>query len=745
MSQEGKSGKMSDDDLLALLRQYELAAMGSSVAAGASITTSVYPSTNVLDTLEVDRFKTLNAYLARPLGNEIENRSQIVMPVLRDTVEWMMPQLMRMFAGSKYICRFDAENPNDEQQAEIETAYVTDVFMRQNNGFFVLHDFFKDALLLRNGYAEIETVEEDYVCEESLTGLDEIALASVLEDKADEKIEVLEQREYQQDVPLPLPQTPLQSVPMVQAPQLVLQKTVFDIRIRKSGKRRKVKVICLPPEEMRVSARAREGMEDLVYACHMTEVTRSDLISEGYDKAWVDSLQPGRPNWMEMDALARAQTVDELSIENPSDRSMQEIQLRRAVVRVDFDGDGIAELRRIVVGGDKIGQNEVIEETPFVSCEGMRMPHRHTGMSLYDLVMDLQVLQTELWRSAIDNLRLAQNTRVAVDWRNCNFDDLTDSRLGGAIRGNGPPSQWIMPIETPTNLTEQVMPALAYTDQLRSNRTGIGKGTMGLDADELQNVTKGGQLASMSAASLILEHIARHLGEGVKGIMQKTRSEIIRNQDKPAQFQLSGKWVTVDPKSWRASRGISVAVGLGSGNSEERRANSMLLGQMMQGIAQFGMVGPKQAWEAFRYGLEGMGINAPERFAMEPDSDEYKQHMQQMQAQQAQAAKSNPAIAVAQIKATSDGQIAQSRAQTEAIKQQGEQQRQILQLQTQVAEDKLQMVHEAMQGMGDRGLELFLGLAKIIAPIIASQKLGPDQDAGAVLAADTHSAERGLQ
>src|SRR6185312_9911028 len=156
-----------------------------------------------------------------------------------------------------------------------------------------------------------------------------------------------------------------------------------------------------------------------------------------------------------------------------------------------------AELRRIIVGGDKIGENEVIEETPFVSCTPKRMPHRHTGISLYDEVMDLQILKTTLFRSALDNLTIANNSRIAVDWTKCNFDDLLTSRPGGAVRGEGPPSNWIMPLDQPSNLVQQVLPALAYLDELKTMRTGIGKQMMSPDPDDLQNVTKGAQMAAV--------------------------------------------------------------------------------------------------------------------------------------------------------------------------------------------------------------------------------------------------------
>ena len=622
----GKRPAMTDEELLNLISRYEKASLGSQVAAGATISTTVYPSNQALQTLQVDRYNALNAFMARPLGNEIENRSQIVLPVVRDTVSWIMPQVMRIFAATRSACRFDPENEQDEEQAETETEVTNDVVMNQNNGLMVLHDMAWDALLLRNGYAQVYTREWQSVKEESYTGLDQIELTQLLDDTADEKLEVIGQREYLKDLILPLPQPPgppalppgqgLEALqPLPPQMQLVAKIPSFDVKIRRTKDQKRTKVEAIPSEEMRVSSNARGDLEDVGFACHMSIKSRSDLISEGFDRDLVNALAAGRSgtDWLDIDALARNKVVDQLSIENPAEgnKAMEDVEYRKVVMKVDWDGDGVAELRLIQVGGDKILSNDMVEETCFVSAEALRMPHRHTGLSIYDLVMDLQVIQTNLLRAGLDNLTIANNLRIAVDWRNVNMDDLLTSRPHGPIRGNGPPAQWIQPIQMPTNIMSEVRPMLDYVDQLRTNRTGIGKGTMGLDADELQNVTKGGQLAAMSAAALIVELIARMLAEGFKGIFQKVRNELVRHQDKPMEFKVRGKWTEVEPSSWRRDRRITPNVGLGSGNNEERRANAQMLAQMMQGAAQFGLVGPSQGYEAFCYGIEALGITRP--------------------------------------------------------------------------------------------------------------------------------------
>ncbi len=728
---------MTEPELLNLIRQYEQASLGSTVAAGATVSTTIYPSNSAMQTLELQRYDALNAYMGRPLGNEVENRSQVVLPELRDTIEWIKPQLMRMFVGSKTACRFEAENPNDEAQADIETAVVNHIVMNENNGVLLLHDFITDALLLSNGYAEVYTEKRVEITEQTYTSLSEIELTQLLQDKQDQEVEVIEQREYQKDVELPLPQLP-PGAPLPPSQSLIVSMPCFDVKLRIKRKSNKCKIQCLPPEEMRVSARAREGMENIPFAAHITTETRSDLIADGVDPDLVNAMAPGRPNWLEIDALARNKVVDQMSVESPADRAMQEIEVRKCILRVDYDGDGIAELRRVLIGGDKIIENEMIEETPFASCVSKRMPHRHTGISIYEEIMDLQIIKTQFFRAGLDNLAIAINQRVAVDSESVNLDDLMTSRPWGVVRGKGPPGNWIENLPSPTNVMEQVLPALEYCDQMRANRTGIGEHTMGVDADELQNVTKGAQLAAMNTAALKVEMIARLLAEGWKDVFRKVHSELRRNQDQPLEFQLSGKWLQVNPSEWGPRSRLTVNVGLGSGNREELRQSVMILGQAQAALAQSGMVGPKQQYEAFKIMCEALGFHSPERFAMDPSSPEFQQHMQMMQQMQASAPPA-PQVQAAKIK-----------AQTTLIQEQAENQRAEAQAQVEQIKARTQMIHEAIQSQQDRQhdmmnqhkgrevdldnnhMQIMLKLIGAYAQILAAEKASAGELAGDV-------------
>jgi hypothetical protein len=724
---ESQQGKMTDGELLNLIAAYERGALGSSVAAGATISTTVYPSQQQMTTLEIDRYNAINGYFARPLGNEVENRSQVVLPELRDTIEWIKPQLMRMFVSSKEICRFDPENAQDIEQAKLETAAVNHVFMKENNGFFVLHDFFMDAMLMRNGYVSVSYIEEEHTGVESYSGLTQMEVTQLLADMDEDETEILEQREYDQEMPIGAPGTPIPGIPAVSI-------KLFDLRIRRTETKGRVCVKCLPPEEVLVSPRARESLDGIPFVCHKTETPRSELIEDGHDKAVVNALPTGKPNWLEIDALARNIVTDQLSVENPADKAMQTVEVRNVTIMVDYDGDGVAELRHVLVAGDKILENEEIEECPMASCSPIRMPHRHTGISFYDLIMDLQVIKTVLFRQGLDNLYLANNMRIGVDWQNCSIDDLLTSRPGGVVRTKGNPADVLFPLQQESNLVSQVMPALEYIDKLRAGRTGVGEHTMGVDADELQNVTKGAALAAQSSASLKIELLARLLAEGVKEIFTKIHGAMIRHQQAKLNFELSGKWVEVDPSQWRRRTKVTANVGLGSGNREEMRANLQLVAQAQQALAQMGLVGPKQAYASFSQLCESMGFQQPELFAMDPAGPEYAAHMQAM-ANQPQHP--NPMVQVAQIKSQSAEQIAQLRFKADQMKAQADQ----MQSQAELEHAALQTHAQLKTDQASNKKDYDLTIIKALAQMIRQQIKGQQENAGQLLEQDFQAAQ----
>ncbi len=745
---------MTDADLLELIARYEKAALGSPLAAGATVGDVTTGAHGAVTTLQIDRFNALNTYFGRPLGNEIADSSKVVLPEMRDTIEWIKPQLMRIFAAAKTPCVFDPEGQDDLKQAQLETEAVNHVFMVQNGGFWIIYDFITDAMMLRNAYTKVWWDSSERKVTETYTGLTHDEVAQLLGEDADENIEILAHREYPVQMPpgaLPpafedgAPQGvqpgPVQQVvqqqPLAPAPQGPSPLTVFDLKIRRVTEKGRVRVECLSPEEVLPANGPSVSLDQIPFVEHgPTTKTRSELIAEGYDPKVVARLVPGEPNWMNLDGLARDQVTDEYNTEQPesdADKAMQKIEIRDVTIRVDWDGDGIAELRQVLIAGEEILSNEEIEDVPIASGVSKRMPHRHVGISMYDELADIQAIKSQLAREALNSLRLANNPRVAADYKRVNLADLMTTRAGGVVRVNGPVADSLQPFQMPANLVDQIGPMMQVVDKWREYRTGVGESTMMPDADSLQNVTAAGQLAGMAAAGLKIELIARCLAEGLKDTFVKIRNLLVRHQDQPMQFRLRGKFVQVDPTTWRSSRsGVSPNVGLGSGNRPEARQNLLFLGNAMKEMGSFGLVGPKQAYAWFQRVAMTLGEEQPEQFAMDPESPEYQQWVA------AHPPQPNPAAIQAQSRVQAAQITAQSKVQTAQLTEQGAAAR----AQAEIGHAAIQNHEDRMVDMANIDSVVAQSLLKILSGIVAKQYQGdPNANAGQVLRQDLASLE----
>ena len=131
-----------------------------------------------------ERVETLRYYLGEPFGNEVDNRSQVVATEVSDTIEYIMPSLMKMFASSDEFCRFEPRMPEDVQAAAQATDLVNFEIYRSNPGFRVVHDWFKDALLFAQGAVKSYWQESERVETETYEGLTEDELTILLSDPA---------------------------------------------------------------------------------------------------------------------------------------------------------------------------------------------------------------------------------------------------------------------------------------------------------------------------------------------------------------------------------------------------------------------------------------------------------------------------------------------------------------------------------------------------------------------------------
>jgi hypothetical protein len=263
------------------------------------------------------------------------------------------------------------------------------------------------------------------------------------------------------------------------------------------------------------------------------------------------------------------------SANNPAQRR---VLYTESYIRLDQDGDGVAELRKICTMGPsyKIVANDPADDVPFAYFCPDPEPHTLFGMSTADVTMDIQRIKSVILRNMLDSLAQSIHPRTGVVEGQVNLDDVLNNENGAIIRMRAP--GMVQPFTTPF-VGGQAFPMMEYMDQVKEARTGMSKASMGLNADALQSTTKLAVQATVQAAQQHIELIARVFSEiGMKRLFKGLLRLITRHQDKPRVIRLRNQWVQIDPRGWDASMDVSVNVGLGTGSIDEKM-------QFLQAIA----------------------------------------------------------------------------------------------------------------------------------------------------------------
>ena len=507
-------------------------------------------------------------YRGEPFGNEEEGRSQVVSMDVRDTVQAIIPSLMRIFHGSDRTVEFVPQGPEDVASAKQATEYANFIINRDNRGFLEMHSAFMDALVRKVGILKCYWEDKTEIQTESYTGIDDAGLAALMSDP-DAEIEVLMSQAVGEPSLDPM------------TGEIVLPPMVHDIRVTYTRPDGRVKLEAVPPEEFLISREAK-SVEGADYVAHRRIVTLSELVAMGYEYDEVKSLASMSDDMdtnVERNTRNPALTND---MNARSDDAMRKVLYVESYVRVDYDGDGIAELRKICTGGDGnvILSNEPCAMAPFATFCPDPEPHDFFGMSIADVVADLQRIKSSILRNTLDSLSLSIHPRMTVVEGMANMDDVMSTEMGAIIRQRAVGQ--VQPLNVPF-VGQQAFPVLQYMDEVKEARTGISKAAMGLDAGALQSSTATAVAATVSSAQQHIELIARIFAEtGMKRLYELVLHNITTHQDRARMIRLNNDYVEIDPKVWNAKMDVSVHVALGKGSDTERMMMLRQIGEMQK-------------------------------------------------------------------------------------------------------------------------------------------------------------------
>lgn len=509
--------------------------------------------------IEPERAANTSYYYGDLFGDEEEGRSKVVSRDVRDTIQAMMPSIMRILAGGERLVEYQPTQPDRVAIAQQATDYINQVVIAQDNdGFRELHAAVKDALVRKVGV--VKWWWDDRVALDTAThdGLSQEDLVLLADDPEVDAIEV--ERTTPEGI----------------------EPALFKATITRRRTDGRARFAALPSEEFLIDRRAT-SIDDATFVAHRQMVTLADLVAMGYDRDELESHVGGASELtLEESATYRARnpaasTWGAQSTAEPTQRRMlyTEAYVRAQVSDNDDDPDELVKVCGIGDAPFHLLSWESVDEVPFAAFCPDPEPHTFFGMCPADQVRDLQRIKSAVQRGTLDSMTLSLYPRTEVVEDMVNLDDLLNPELGGIIRVRQP--GMMREVETPF-IGVHTLPLLQYLDEVREDRTKQSKASMGLDADALQSSTKAAVAGTLSAAQAHVELIARIFAEmGLKPLFRGLLRMVVRHQAKARTVRLRGEWVEIDPRHWDAEMDVVVNVALGTGAPEDKIA---LLGQI---------------------------------------------------------------------------------------------------------------------------------------------------------------------
>lgn len=564
-----------------------------------------------------------------------EDRSTVVMTEVRDTVLGMMPDLLKIFLSADGVVSYVAvptEDPAQFKQKQDEakqaTDYVQKIVLVEDNpdSFITFHDAFQDALVRKTGFIRYWWEKSRKPEYKHYTGLDEEIVLALT---GAEDVEIVSKRAYLQE-------------DAILGPSLL-----YDVKIKQVLDHGKIRLAAAPCENVIVSRRGR-SIEHTPLFGYREQKTLSEFKELGFTEKDLEGCDENEDETSNIETQARRPTegaIVRTSTDSSTDKSARTYTYGEIYIKADKDGDGIAELLRVVTAGTKykVLEAEPCDEVQFASFCPYPEAHQFFGLSVADLTMDIQRIKSRVFRDVLDSLAQSVKPQTAVVEGKVNLEDVLNPDTSNVIRMQAP--GMVQPLVVPF-VGREGMPILDTLTNIREARTGMSDASQGLDPKVLQSTDKDAVHATLSKSQARIEMVARIFTEtGMKRLFRGILKLVTRHQDKARTVALRGKWVTIDPTKWDATMVVDVNVPLGRGSPQDQLSLlTQVLAKQESIIQLLGPNNPLCSLDQYYYTLSqilelGSWRNVQNFFSNPADMDpQAKQQFEQQMAQAKQGA-----------------------------------------------------------------------------------------------------------
>ncbi|MCZ6898344.1 MAG: hypothetical protein O7D95_06545 [Betaproteobacteria bacterium] len=611
-------------------------------------------------------------YKGDPYGDELPERSKIISNDVQDVVEADMPSLARTFLGASKICVFEAqtEDPKEIEEAKEKTEYIDWIVRGQEDSFRVQFGFLKDVDIQKLGALKFfmeDIVEKRIVSHEDISFEELAELEESLDGEDVESIEIVTRSEIRGE-------PPIDGQPDNQR---------LDVEFEVTRNTRRARVMGIPLESFIISTNAVDE-ESANLVGDRVKLSRGELLQEGHSMETVISL-PTAAATSSQESTTTDSTLAQIRFDDNGDVSKesfsawatQMVEITDMVVKIDKDGDGVAERRHIVKSGDVILEDEPFEVVPYAITSAILMPHTAIGISRAELAAPTARIKTALIRGIADNSYGHNAPQMGVN-ENVNQDDLLTKRPNGIVRVEGKenPGNSLFPINI-EYIGDKALQVVQYFDNARAQTTGTLLASQGLQGDTFEKETATRFTGVQEKGAEKIELVVRVIAEtAYKRLYNGLAWLVSQYQTTEVEIKVLGKPLTVNPANWKHKHLATSTIGLGAGDGERTTETTSAILSLQRQLKAEGsvLVDDVKIYNSIDSMLKTLDIHNTAEFFNNPEVPDQLLKAQNeiltstvQQLQQILEQSQNPLAEAETIKAQAQANTNQTRAQVSLI------------------------------------------------------------------------------
>lgn len=583
-----------------------------------------------------ERLKATYEYAGLPLNHLApQGVSEIVDTSTTEQVEAYTAILTDLLISNGKIARFVPYNgtPTAFRTSKAASDIVNYTIFKKNNGWEILERWMKSALLWKNGIIRWDFVEDfDYIYEE----FDTITQEKLDEMLSEDGVDVVGD--------------------LVSSFNEAGGVSYTDVRLRTKIDKSGVKLELVPPESFRIT-RDATNFDDAAFVGVEVMMTRSEIR-----KQWPE-IAAKITNWDELantqwntdyteEEAARKHVTGQEYWQGSNEKELLPLEANRALsvtecwINVDRDGDGIAELKRVIIAGTHILFEEDVDSVNLAMICPFDIPHEFYGLSVADMTRSSMLASTAILRGFVENTYLTNYAPKLADPNVVDFSALQNMKPKQIIPTNGNPQTAVHEMP-PATISSGTVPLLDYLQGHKEQATGMSKAAQGLQEELFVSGNSEIKLQQvMSASQKRIQHIARRFSEtGFKRLIKGVYKEIKANMKKIQYSTPEGLYEDFDMSTLPNNMEVEIHLDIGE-NSNQTQVNKLqVLGQqILPALKEMGadmVVKPEAAALIGTRIIDNLGLN-PADYLEDYTTDEFKEKA--AEAQQANAAESQKVV-----------------------------------------------------------------------------------------------------